>query len=71
MESGPVRTAEKQSKAPRKKMLALPPADPSLSSTGEVVSSFAIVADLAKKIEPVGKGYAKLQGKVLRSKQRQ
>jgi len=41
-------------------MLALPPADPSLSTEGEVVSSFAIVSDLAKKIEQVGNGYAKL-----------
>jgi len=40
--------------------LALPPADPSLSAEGKVSGSFAIVSDLAKKIEPVGKAFAKL-----------
>jgi len=59
MESLPVRTVEKQPKL-RKKVFALPPADPSLSADGEVVASFTMVSDLAKKIEPAGKYYAKL-----------
>ena len=72
MESDPVRTVNQRPKtAPSKRMLALPPADPSLSAVGEVVAPFAMVSDLAKKIEPVGKFYAKLQGKFLRSQQRQ
>ena len=53
-----------------KKILALPSADLSLSNDGEVVSKFNIVEALGKKIEPVGKGYAKLQGKFLRDAQR-
>ena len=54
------RTAKQTKKAPGNKILALPPADPSRSAAGEVVASFAIVSDLKKKIEPVGKFYAKL-----------
>ena len=42
------------------------PADPPLPSEGQIVSSFAMDKDLAKKIEPVGKFYAKLQGKFQR-----
>ena len=54
------RTAEQKARVPQKKVLALPPADPSLSAEGKVVSPFAFVAAMAKKIEPVGKFYAKL-----------
>jgi len=46
-----------------KKILALPSADLSILNGGEVISKFNIVEALSKKIEPVGKGYAKLQGK--------
>ena len=38
-------------------MLALPPSDPKLESP-LVLSSFGRIPELAKKIEPVGKGYA-------------
>lgn len=42
------------------KLLALPASDPELS--GPTVSrTFSMVPQLAKKIEPVGHGYAKLQ----------
>ncbi len=43
-----------------KPILSLGPADPSLEIDGKVTSSFAIVPELAKKIEAVGKVYAKL-----------
>jgi len=54
-----------------KKILALPGADVSLGPNGEVVDSFNLVTDICKKIEPVGNGYAKLQGKFMRDAQRQ
>ena len=59
MESLPNKTVEKQPTV-YKKLLALMPSDPSLSADGEVSGSFAMVSALAKKIEPVGKYYAKL-----------
>lgn len=46
----------------------LGPADPSVKVEGSILSTFSLVT---KKIEPVGKGYAKLQGKVMRNEQRQ
>jgi preprotein translocase subunit Sec63 len=48
--------------------LMLGPADPSLKEEGSILSTFAMVS---KKIEAVGKGYAKLQAKVLKYEQRQ
>jgi hypothetical protein len=60
METKPVRTTEQKAKAPLRSLLALPPADSSLPASGKVVASFAMVSALAKKIEPVGEGYAKL-----------
>lgn len=53
------------------KVLALPPIpDEMLGQEAEVLSSFAIVPEIAKRIENVGKAYARLQGKVLRAQQR-
>lgn len=53
------------------KVLALPPIpDEMLGQEAEVLSSFAIVPEIAKRIENVGKAYARLQGKVLRARQR-
>jgi hypothetical protein len=47
-------------------ILSLAPADASISAEGKVLSSFAMVKECAKKIEPAGKAYAKLQGKIMR-----
>ena len=49
--------------------LPLPPSDPNL--TAPEAYSFAMVPELAKTIEPVGKFYALLQGKVMRDQQRE
>jgi hypothetical protein len=48
-------------------MFALMPSDVSIIEN-EVIKSFSLVPQLAKKIEPVGQAYAKLQGKFMRSK---
>jgi len=42
-----------------KPLRALPPSDPTLVSP-QVLAEFSLVPELAKKIEPVGKFYAKL-----------
>ena len=44
-------------------MRALPPPDYTISKDGEVLDGFVMIT---KQIEPVGKYYAKLQGKVWR-----
>ena len=49
---------------PRKKVLALPCSDETLKSP-EVLSTWAVVPDMARRIEQAGKGYAQLQGRVL------
>jgi hypothetical protein len=49
--------------------LPLPPSDPNLKAPEAY--SFAMVPELAKTIEPVGKFYALLQGKVMRDQQRE
>jgi len=54
-----------------KKLLTLPIADLSLAPEGQVVNSFNLVEGLCKKVEPVGNGYAKLQGKFMRDAQRE
>ena len=57
---------------PVKKLLCLPPIDPEfVGKPPQIIDSFAIVPDLSKKIENCGQGYAKLQGKFMRAKQRQ
>jgi hypothetical protein len=48
--------------------LMLGPADPSVKEEGSILSTFSMVS---KKIEAVGKGYAKLQVKVMKYEQRQ
>jgi len=53
------------------RILALPLADSTLSQEGVVTSTFNIVSELARKIEPVGNAYAKLQGKFMRNTQRE
>lgn len=56
---------------PVKKLLCLPPIDPDfVGKPPKIMDSFAIVSDLSKKIENVGQGYAKLQGKFFRAHQR-
>lgn len=45
------------------KLLALPECDPTLTEPA-ILSKFAIVPTMARKIEPVGKYYAELQYKV-------
>ena len=45
------------------KLLALGPSDPELAAP-HVESSFSMVPELARKIEPVGKFYAQLQNRV-------
>ena len=63
---------KKQTKK-KQNLIALMPADPELAKLedqSEVLSTMAIVPDLAKKIEAVGEGYAKLQGKFFRNQQR-
>jgi DnaJ homolog subfamily C member 2 len=47
----------------KRQLLALPPSEPNLHSP-QVISTFSLVPDLAKKIEPVGKFYAQLQYRV-------
>lgn len=63
----PASTQEKRTQKTRANLLALPPSD---GSATEVVATFTLVPDLAKKIEAVGESHLKLQGKFFRAAQR-
>lgn len=63
----------KQKKSGIKKVKALLPADPALAKLdgqSQILKTMSIVPELARKIEPVGKAYALLQGKFMRNQQR-
>lgn len=47
-------------------ILSLAPADKSIPAEGKVLSTWAMVPDIKKRIENAGKAYAKLQGKTMR-----
>ena len=51
-------------------MLALGPSDASIKEN-VIVGGFGFIPEYAKKIEQAGKGYASLQGKLMRMKQRE
>lgn len=65
----PASNSERQEKKqkPRRNLLALPPSD---GADSEVLATFTLVPDMAKKIEAVGEKHMKLQGKFYRAAQR-
>lgn len=63
----PASPQEKRKQKIKSNLLALPPSD---GSESEVIATFTLVPEMAKKIEAVGETHLKLQGKFFRAAQR-